>query len=161
MSILINKNTRVICQGITGKVGEFHTKGCKEYGTKMVGGVTPGKGGETVEVRLHWSAGETFKPGKETIFVHLRGADGKIAAQDDYRGSPLLWGPEAARPLPGEMVEDRRTIRLPAGLAAGRLDLWVGLYDPGSGRRVRIERSAAPEERRRAAVWPAALEAGP
>lgn len=49
MSILINKNTRVICQGITGKVGEFHTKGCKEYGTKMVGGVTPGKGGEKVE----------------------------------------------------------------------------------------------------------------
>ncbi len=49
MSILINKNTRVICQGITGKVGEFHTKGCKDYGTKMVGGVTPGKGGETVE----------------------------------------------------------------------------------------------------------------
>lgn len=49
MSILINKNTRVICQGITGKVGQFHTKGCKEYGTQMVGGVTPGKGGETVE----------------------------------------------------------------------------------------------------------------
>ena len=49
MSILINKDTRVICQGITGKVGQFHTKGCKEYGTKMVGGVTPGKGGETVE----------------------------------------------------------------------------------------------------------------
>ena len=49
MSILINKNTRVICQGITGKVGQFHTRGCKEYGTKMVGGVTPGKGGETVE----------------------------------------------------------------------------------------------------------------
>ncbi len=45
MSILINKNTRVICQGITGKVGQFHTKGCMEYGTKMVGGVTPGKGG--------------------------------------------------------------------------------------------------------------------
>ena len=49
MSILINKNTRVICQGITGKVGQFHTKGCLEYGTQMVGGVTPGKGGETVE----------------------------------------------------------------------------------------------------------------
>ena len=48
MSILINKETRVICQGITGKVGEFHTRGCLEYGTKMVGGVTPGKGGETV-----------------------------------------------------------------------------------------------------------------
>ncbi len=49
MSILINKKTRVICQGITGKVGEFHTKGCLEYGTKMVGGVTPGKGGEKVQ----------------------------------------------------------------------------------------------------------------
>jgi succinyl-CoA synthetase alpha subunit len=48
MSILINKNTRVLCQGITGKVGQFHTKGCLDYGTKMVGGVTPGKGGEAV-----------------------------------------------------------------------------------------------------------------
>jgi len=49
MSILVNRNTRVICQGITGKAGAFHTKGCKEYGTQMVGGVTPGKSGETVE----------------------------------------------------------------------------------------------------------------
>src|SRR6476469_2966122 len=49
MSILVNKSTRVICQGITGKVGQFHTRGCKEYGTQMVGGVTPGKAGETVE----------------------------------------------------------------------------------------------------------------
>jgi succinyl-CoA synthetase alpha subunit len=49
MSILVNKDTRVICQGITGKVGAFHTKGCRDYGTKMVGGVTPGKGGETFE----------------------------------------------------------------------------------------------------------------
>ena len=47
MSILVNKDTRVICQGITGRVGEFHTKGCLEYGTKIVGGVTPGKGGQT------------------------------------------------------------------------------------------------------------------
>jgi succinyl-CoA synthetase alpha subunit len=47
MSILIDKSTRVICQGITGSTGEFHTKGCKEYGTNIVGGVTPGKGGTT------------------------------------------------------------------------------------------------------------------
>ncbi len=46
MSILINKNTKVICQGITGTAGAFHTKGCLDYGTKMVGGVTPGKGGQ-------------------------------------------------------------------------------------------------------------------
>jgi succinyl-CoA synthetase alpha subunit len=49
MSILVNKNTRVVVQGITGKVGQFHTKNCREYGTQIVAGVTPGKGGETVE----------------------------------------------------------------------------------------------------------------
>ncbi|HEX3654800.1 MAG TPA: succinate--CoA ligase subunit alpha [Pirellulales bacterium] len=49
MSILIDRNTRVLCQGITGKVGQFHTKGCLAYGSKMVGGVTPGKAGEKVE----------------------------------------------------------------------------------------------------------------
>jgi succinyl-CoA synthetase alpha subunit len=48
MSILVNKNTRVICQGITGKAGEFHSKNCLEYGTKLVAGVTPGKGGMDV-----------------------------------------------------------------------------------------------------------------
>ena len=48
MSIIVNKDTRVICQGITGKSGEFHSTKCKEYGTQLVGGVTPGKGGETV-----------------------------------------------------------------------------------------------------------------
>src|SRR5579862_3551041 len=45
MSILVNRDTKVICQGITGSAGAFHTKACQEYGTKMVGGVTPGKGG--------------------------------------------------------------------------------------------------------------------
>lgn len=46
MSILINKNTRVVCQGITGKAGEFHSKNCQDYGTQLVAGVTPGKGGQ-------------------------------------------------------------------------------------------------------------------
>src|SRR5215210_3742964 len=46
MSILVNKRTKVITQGITGSAGAFHTKGCLQYGTKMVGGVTPGKGGQ-------------------------------------------------------------------------------------------------------------------
>lgn len=45
MSILIDGSTKVLCQGITGSAGAIHTKGCLEYGTKMVGGVTPGKGG--------------------------------------------------------------------------------------------------------------------
>ena len=45
MAVLVNADTRVICQGITGSFGAVHTKGCFEYGTKTVGGVTPGKGG--------------------------------------------------------------------------------------------------------------------
>jgi succinyl-CoA synthetase alpha subunit len=49
MSILVNENTKVICQGITGKQGMFHTRQAIAYGTKMVGGVTPGKGGEKMD----------------------------------------------------------------------------------------------------------------
>ena len=48
MSILINKDTKVICQGITGKSGRFHTEHMLEYGTKILAGVTPGKGGSQV-----------------------------------------------------------------------------------------------------------------
>lgn len=49
MSILVNKNTKVIVQGITGSAGLFHATQCREYGTRVVGGVTPGKGGTEVE----------------------------------------------------------------------------------------------------------------
>jgi len=49
MSVLVDKNTKVITQGITGKSGLFHSKGCRDYGTKLVGGVTPGKGGTSIE----------------------------------------------------------------------------------------------------------------
>ena len=49
MSILVNSETRVLTQGITGATGQFHTRTCKEYGTQMVAGVTPGKGGASFE----------------------------------------------------------------------------------------------------------------
>ena len=73
MSILINKETRVICQGITGEQGAFHTRGCKEYGTQMVGGVTPGKGGQTFEgipvFDTVWEAVEQEGANATMIFV--------------------------------------------------------------------------------------------
>src|SRR5438309_5998155 len=49
MSILVNETTKLLVQGLTGKEGTFHAKACAAYGTKVVGGVTPGKGGSTHE----------------------------------------------------------------------------------------------------------------
>jgi succinyl-CoA synthetase alpha subunit len=49
MSVLVGKDTRLIVQGITGREGLFHAQGCRDYGTNVVGGVTPGKGGTTVD----------------------------------------------------------------------------------------------------------------
>ena len=48
MSILVNQQTKVLVQGITGRDGSFHAKSMQEYGTQVVGGVTPGKGGQKV-----------------------------------------------------------------------------------------------------------------
>jgi succinyl-CoA synthetase alpha subunit len=58
VSILVDKTTRVVVQGITGKEGAFHAARCKEYGTKVVGGVTPGKGGTTHEGFAVWNTVE-------------------------------------------------------------------------------------------------------
>jgi succinyl-CoA synthetase alpha subunit len=59
VSVLVDKSTRVIVQGITGKEGAFHAARCKEYGTNVVGGVTPGKGGTTHEGFAVWNTVET------------------------------------------------------------------------------------------------------
>jgi succinyl-CoA synthetase alpha subunit len=58
MSVLVDKSTRVVVQGITGKEGAFHAARCKEYGTTVVGGVTPGKGGTTHEGFPVWNTVE-------------------------------------------------------------------------------------------------------
>jgi succinyl-CoA synthetase alpha subunit len=58
VSILVNRETRVVVQGITGKEGAFHAARCKEYGTRVVGGVTPGKGGSTHEGFAVWNTVE-------------------------------------------------------------------------------------------------------
>jgi succinyl-CoA synthetase alpha subunit len=52
MSVLVNKNTRLLVQGITGKAGAFHTRSCEEYGTNVVAGVTPGRGGEYFDHKI-------------------------------------------------------------------------------------------------------------
>jgi len=68
MSILIDKSTKVVVQGITGNTGAFHTKGCVAYGTKIVAGVTPGRGGETFDAGPAPGAGEsTMIPVFDTV----------------------------------------------------------------------------------------------
>ena len=73
MSILVDRSTRVIVQGITGKEGSYHATACREYGTKVVGGVTPGKGGTLHEGFPVWNsvfdAREAENPDVSLIFV--------------------------------------------------------------------------------------------
>lgn len=73
MGILVHKNTRLIVQGITGQAGYFHAEQCKQYGTHLVGGVTPGKGGQTVlDVPVFdtvWEAKREVYPDATVIFV--------------------------------------------------------------------------------------------
>ena len=57
MSVLVDKHTRVICQGFTGSQGTFHSEQAIAYGTQMVGGVTPGKGGAEDKIEAMKSAG--------------------------------------------------------------------------------------------------------
>jgi succinyl-CoA synthetase alpha subunit len=93
MAVLVDKNTRLIVQGITGREGTFHAKACEEYGTKVVGGVTPGKGGITHE---GWPVFNTVEEAVKAtganatmIFVPPPfAADGILEAED--AGLPLI-----------------------------------------------------------------------
>jgi succinyl-CoA synthetase alpha subunit len=93
MSIWVDKNTKLICQGITGSQGLFHSKGCKEYGTNVVGGVTPGKGGTSIEgFPVFDSVEEAVKKtgaNVSMIFVPPPGAADAICEAADA-GVPLI-----------------------------------------------------------------------
>lgn len=78
MSILVDKNTKVITQGITGSTGLFHTKGALDYGTQMVGGVTPGKGGTFVNITLE-NGSEVSLPVFNTV-AEAKAATGATAS---------------------------------------------------------------------------------
>lgn len=87
MAILVNKKTKVIVQGITGQSGKFHAEQCQEYGTQLVGGVTPGKGGhEILGVPVFdtvWEAKKSVHPDATLIFVPPPfAADAILEAED-------------------------------------------------------------------------------
>jgi succinyl-CoA synthetase alpha subunit len=93
MSIWIDKNTKLLVQGITGSQGLFHAKGCRDYGTNVVGGVTPGKGGQNVEgFAVYDSVEEAVKKtgaNATMIFVPPAGAADSICEAADA-GVPLI-----------------------------------------------------------------------
>jgi succinyl-CoA synthetase alpha subunit len=93
MSVLVDRNTKVFVQGITGKEGTFHALRCKEYGTQVVGGVTPGKGGTTHEGFAVWNTVEDCVKATGAdcalIFVPPAGAADAIMESADA-GVPLV-----------------------------------------------------------------------
>jgi succinyl-CoA synthetase alpha subunit len=92
MAVLVDKNTRLIVQGITGKEGTFHAKGCAEYGTKVVGGVTPGKGGTTHE---GWPVFDTVQEAVEKTGANVT----VIFVPPPFAADAILEANEAGVPL--------------------------------------------------------------
>ncbi len=92
MAILVHRKTRVIVQGISGKAGRFHAEQCMQYGTEVVGGVTPGKGGQTVlglpVFDTVWEANGALSPDASLIFVPA-----------PYAAEAILEAEEASIPL--------------------------------------------------------------
>ena len=134
MSILVDKNTRLICQGITGKAGAFHSEQCRDYGTNLVGGVTPGRGGQTaLGVPVFDTCTEAVKAtgaNATMIFVPPPGAADAILEAADA-GIALIVAHH--RGHPGARHGARR--RLPAGTppegAADRAELPGGHHAGG------------------------------
>ncbi len=126
MSILVNKKTRIIVQGITGKEGSFHALACKEYGTKVVGGVTPGKGGTELEgIPIFNTVGEAVKevqPNVSMIFVPPPFAADAILEAADAE-IPLIICITEGIPI-NDMVKVKRYL-------AGRKSRLIGPNCPG------------------------------
>src|SRR6195952_1085351 len=126
MSILVDKNTRVICQGFTGKQGTFHSEQAIAYGTKMVGGTTPGKGGET---HLGLPVFNTVREAREKV-----GADASaIYVPPPFAADAILEAIDAEIPLivcitEGIPVQDM--IKVKRALSASKSRL-IGPNCPG------------------------------
>ena len=115
MSILVNADTKVLCQGLTGKTGTFHTEQAIAYGTKMVGGVVPGKGGQ------QWSAGQDGPASGASLPVYddvktamaQTGADASVVyVPPKFAAASIIEAIEAEMPLCIVITEgiDRKSV---------------------------------------------------
>ncbi|MDE2221639.1 MAG: succinate--CoA ligase subunit alpha [Candidatus Omnitrophica bacterium] len=113
MSILIDQNTKVIVQGITGRDGSFHAKQMQDYGTKVVGGVTPGKGGQDVNgIPVFNSVKEARdKTGCDAAVIYVPAKFAKAAVCEDIEaGIPLIICITEGIPVL-DMVEVKKALR--------------------------------------------------
>ena len=141
MAILIDANTKVLCQGITGSYGGQHAKGCYLYGTQLVGGVTPGKGGQKFEVDAGGGASvpvfDTVKQAVDAtgatatmIFVPPGGAADAILEAADA-GIRVICAITEGIPV-NDMVKARAVLdEMNAGRAEGEKIILVGPNCPG------------------------------
>jgi len=132
MSILVGSNTRVIVQGITGRDGSFHALSMKEYGTEVVGGVTPGKGGQSLDgIPVFDTVAEAVKRTRANatvIFVPARAAGAALAEATDA-GIPLIVCITEGIPVLDMIVQSRRIARAGARLIGPNCP---GLITPGA-----------------------------
>jgi len=102
MSVLVDKNTRLLVQGITGSAGAFHTRQCVEYGTNVVAGVTPGKGGQIFDEKIPvfdtvWEAKKKTNCNVSMIFVPAAFAADSILEAVDAMSILLCASPKEFR----------------------------------------------------------------
>src|SRR3979411_1094214 len=95
MAVLVDKDTRLVVQGITGSAGGFHARSCMEYGTNVVAGVTPGKGGQVFDGKVPvfdtvWEARQETGCNVSVIFVPAAGAADGILEAVDAGGGVVL-----------------------------------------------------------------------
>jgi succinyl-CoA synthetase alpha subunit len=133
MSVLVDRNTRVLVQGITGKEGAFHAARCKEYGTTVVGGVTPGKGGTTHDGFPVWNTVEDA--------VKATGADCALIFVPPPAASMIASAADAGMPLivcitEGVPVADMVRVKAFLARTSGRLigPNCPGLITPGQAK---------------------------
>jgi succinyl-CoA synthetase alpha subunit len=97
MAILVDKNTRVVFQGITGATGAFHARGCNAYGTHVVAGVTPGRGGEEIDLGARPAvAGEKAAEGAPTVKVPVYNTVKESVAKAGANASCIFVPPPGA-----------------------------------------------------------------
>ncbi len=127
MAILVNKNTKVITQGITGKAGKFHTEQCIEYGTRFVGGVVPGKGGQSI---FDLPIFDTVKEAREAIQCDAT----MIFVPPPYAAEAIIEAEEAGVPLIvciTEGIPVRDMLEVSQIMRASRTSRLIGPNCPG------------------------------